>query len=45
MNQREGFYQVDTEAHKDKSWPYRITDAFLVAAVVGVLIALFGGVL
>ena len=42
MNQRPGFYQVDTES-KDKSWPYRITDALIVVAFVGVVTALIGG--
>ena len=44
MNQKQGFFQVDTES-KDKSWPYRITDAFLVIALVCVVGLFIGGVL
>lgn len=38
MNQREGFYQVDTE-----SAPHRITDALIAVAFVVVVTALIGG--
>lgn len=41
MNQRPGFYQVDTE--RTESAPHRITDALIVVAFVGVVTALIGG--
>lgn len=41
MNQKQGFFQVDTE--RTESAPHRITDALIAIAFVGVVTALIGG--
>ena len=40
MNQRDGFYQVDTERNVN---PYRIIDPLIAAIFVGVVVALLKG--
>lgn len=45
MNQRQGFYQVDTERTDNNGLPYRVTDALLVVAFIGVIGAFLGGFL
>ena len=43
MNQKQGLYQVDTERTDNNGLPYRVTDALIVVAFVGVVTALIGG--
>ena len=45
MNQRDGFYRIDTErmdARRNVN-PYRITDAIIAAICMAVVVAVLGG--